>query len=259
MTITDPLWEVGLLLGAVSLPAYRGSGESRNYAVPIPYVVYRGEVLRLDDESIKGLFFSSEHLEIDTSMFVDLNDDDDARAGMPELDPFIFEVGPAVRLYFLRGYDAGHKLYLEMPVRAAVSGDTEGGLSLEYRGLEAKVNLFYENKRLLRNGRAEFLGGLGVAFADSDLTGYIYDVEDPYVTAGRPGFDSSAGYAGCAASASLLMRFTDWLAVRVYGRLDSLHGAAFEDSPLVSQRTAVAGGLAVFIKLWEADKRVPRM
>src|SRR4249919_2002206 len=44
-----PLWEAGLGAYALRLPDYRGSDQSRGYLVPLPYLRYRGELLRIDD------------------------------------------------------------------------------------------------------------------------------------------------------------------------------------------------------------------
>ena len=39
-----PLWEFGLGAASLSFPAYRGSDQRRNFLLPVPYVIYRGEV-----------------------------------------------------------------------------------------------------------------------------------------------------------------------------------------------------------------------
>jgi len=256
--LTDPLWEMGLFVGGARLPAYRGSGESRDYVLPLPYGIYRGDVVNLDRESITGLFFKSDRLEVDTSIFLDVNDNDDARRGMPELAPIILAIGPAMKIYFRRIETAGYDLYLDLPLRAAVSADTGDGLALEYRGMHVKVNLFYENRKMFRSPRCELTAALGIAFFDSDLSAYYYDVDGQYVLDGRPEFASGAGYAGASGSVNLLYRVTRRVAIRAYGRVDSLYGAVFEDSPLVAEPTTVAVGLAMMFNLRESGDRVPR-
>ncbi|MFZ1980807.1 MAG: hypothetical protein WAU61_05820, partial [Smithella sp.] len=37
-----PLWELGVGLGLLQMPDYRGSDENRLYVLPYPYVIYRG-------------------------------------------------------------------------------------------------------------------------------------------------------------------------------------------------------------------------
>ncbi|MHA7834424.1 MAG: MipA/OmpV family protein, partial [Algiphilus sp.] len=62
-----PLWELGLGAAGISLPAYPGSDEQQFFGAPFPYVVYRGRVLRADDDGVRGLFFSSEGVRLEVS------------------------------------------------------------------------------------------------------------------------------------------------------------------------------------------------
>ncbi len=257
-TTTDPLWELGVFLGAAKIPAYRGSSESRDYLLPLPYGVYRGDIVSFDRESITGLFFESDTVDIDTSMLIDFNDNDDARVGMPELDPLILAIGPAIKIYMRRMEHDGYNLYLDIPIRAAVSANDDDGIDTEYRGTHVKANLFYENKKMFGSPRVEFTTVFGVSFYDSEFASYYYDVDEEYVLSDRPAFDSGAGYAGAAVSVDMLYRLASRLAVRLYGRVDSLHGAVFEDSPLVTDSFTAAAGLAIMVNLRESEKRVPR-
>ena len=51
-----PRWEFGLGLGVLSLPFYRGAADGRTYIAPIPYIRYRGEHVRVDEEGTSILF-----------------------------------------------------------------------------------------------------------------------------------------------------------------------------------------------------------
>ena len=44
-----PLWELGVGVGALRLPHYRGSDQSHNFLLPVPYLVYRGQILPKDE------------------------------------------------------------------------------------------------------------------------------------------------------------------------------------------------------------------
>ena len=50
-----PLWELGGGATALHIPDYRGSEEIRNYVFPIPWVVYRGEILRADRDGVRAV------------------------------------------------------------------------------------------------------------------------------------------------------------------------------------------------------------
>src|SRR5690606_33723225 len=41
-------WELGIGVGAITGPDYRGSKEYHHYVAPIPYVIYRGKYIQTD-------------------------------------------------------------------------------------------------------------------------------------------------------------------------------------------------------------------
>src|SRR6185295_3751010 len=62
-----PLWEVGLGAAAIDFQDYPGSDERSTYMLPLPYVVYRGDVLRFDREGLRGLLLESDRIQFDIS------------------------------------------------------------------------------------------------------------------------------------------------------------------------------------------------
>ena len=63
-----PEWEIGAGATVFTLPDYRGSDESRAYLLPFPYVVYRGDRLRVDRQGARGMLFESDRVELDLSV-----------------------------------------------------------------------------------------------------------------------------------------------------------------------------------------------
>ena len=59
-----PLWEAGAGLSVLNIPDYRGSDEQRFYVFPIPYLIYRGEILRIDGSRVRELLFQNETLQL---------------------------------------------------------------------------------------------------------------------------------------------------------------------------------------------------
>src|SRR5215510_8004444 len=49
----QPLWEAGLGVGVLRLPDYRGSDQSRTWVLPVPYIAYRGDILKADREGAR--------------------------------------------------------------------------------------------------------------------------------------------------------------------------------------------------------------
>src|SRR3989338_5371214 len=51
-----PLWEVGAGVAAIDFPEYRGSNVRTSYLLPIPYLVYRGDFLKIDRARARATF-----------------------------------------------------------------------------------------------------------------------------------------------------------------------------------------------------------
>ncbi|HEY0891468.1 MAG TPA: MipA/OmpV family protein, partial [Cellvibrio sp.] len=94
---TDKKWELGLGVGAVTGPDYRGSDEYRSFISPIPYVVYRGKIIRSDREGIRGNFLRTDQYEFTFSASAAITPDADKntlRKDMPDLGSTL-ELGPS--------------------------------------------------------------------------------------------------------------------------------------------------------------------
>ncbi|PIE64656.1 MAG: hypothetical protein CSA26_07155 [Desulfobacterales bacterium] len=256
--VTDPKFEIGVFGASAYVPYYKGSSENRSFLLPLPYMVYRGEIIDLDEDSLTGRFFSSGRVVADVSLYAEINKSDDARLGMEELDEVMTAVGPAVKYYFSRKIDDGYDLYLSLPVRAAISGDWDDGLRLDYRGLQSKLILYYENFDLLPDKKLEFIASGAVGVMDSDLASYYYGVDAEDVTAVRHQYDASGGYAGASISLDLTYHLYDRFSIRAYTNVDYLGGAAFEDSPLVRETVNFAAGMALIYSIWQSEERVVR-
>lgn len=248
-----PLWEVGVGVTSLIFPDYRGSDQSLNHVLPIPYIVYRGEFLKADRDGIRSIFFDNDNIEINLSAGASFpvdSKDNNARAGMPDLKPTV-ELGPALDAVLWRSAEPGMKLMLRMPVRAAFTVER----SPEYIGwlFSPKLNLDIDNV----GGMPGWTLGMFVSplFGDRRFHDYYYSVAPAYATPTRPAFDARAGYGGTEFLAALWKRFaTVW--VGGFVRYDNLAGAAFVDSPLVRARGNFAGGIAVSWIFAESSERV---
>src|SRR5579871_2945462 len=63
-----PLWEFGLGVGGLFFSDYRGASTRHVYPAPVPYFVYRGQVLRADRDGVHGRLFNRRYLELDFSV-----------------------------------------------------------------------------------------------------------------------------------------------------------------------------------------------
>src|SRR5690606_7190588 len=92
--------EAGIALIAQGAADYRGSNHYRPYAVPLPYFLYRGRVLKADRDGVRGDFWSNHRMEFNISVDGSLNgnsDDNRLRRGMPELESAV-EFGPSLNI-----------------------------------------------------------------------------------------------------------------------------------------------------------------
>ena len=235
-----PLWEAGLGVGGVVFPDYRGSDELKAYPIPLPYVVYRGKFLKADREGVRGELFDRQYAELSLSISgsVPVNsDDNEIRQGMPDLKP-TFELGPSLDLHLWKSADASTKLDLILPVRAPITIET----SPKSIGWIFSPRLNLDVQNIAGFAGWNFGIGIGPLFADDKYHDYFYSVAPRYATNERPAYDASGGYSGAHVLMSLSKRFPKYW-VGAYLRVDSLHGAAFDDSPLVEQDYAISGGI----------------
>lgn len=242
-----PLWELGIGAGALRLPHYRGSDQSHSWLLPVPYVVYRGDIFKADRNGARALLVDADRFSVDVSVSASTptrSRDNVAREGMPDLKPTV-EVGPNLNWTLGRGNN--WKLDLRLPVRAAITVESQPRVA----GWITTPNLNLD----LRQGswNLGFLGG--PVFGNRKLHGFFYDVAPAYATSARKAYSAPGGYAGSTLTAALSQRDGNrWLGAFV--KYDRLSGAAFEDSPLVRQRQQWSVGVAVSWVLKVSEQRV---
>jgi outer membrane protein len=244
----QPLWEAGVGLGVLRLPHYRGSDQSHTWVLPVPYVVYRGDLLRADRDGARARLFNDERFDVDVSAAATAptrSEDNRAREGMPDLAPTV-EIGPNINYTLSRGEQ--WTLQARLPIRAAFtleSGpDMIGWMATPNVNLDMRVHGW--NVGMLT----------GPIFGTRRINGYFFDVAPEFATAERPAYQSRGGYAGWRLLGAVSRRLGDfWVGGYISG--DSVRNARFHDSPLVRQRETVAFGIAVSWIFAESDQRVP--
>ena len=238
-----PLWEIGAGVGLLSIPDYRGSDEQRFYTLPIPYLIYRGERLRVDRDKLRGLLLQGENWEFTISASAGVpvkSDDNDARRGMPNLDPTV-ELGPQINITLAGNREAAYQLDLRLPLRQVWAVDWPHPHSVG-RIFNPVLNFDLRDRW---PGPGWRLGlQAGPQFADGDYHSYYYGVDPVYSRADRPAYSAEGGYGGLQGTVSLSRRFDNFW-VGAFLRTTDLHGAIIEDSPLVRQETNLMGGLGV--------------
>lgn len=236
-----PLWEAGVLAAGATQPAYPGADDRVGRALPLPFLIYRGPILRADEDNVGVRALRTPRLELNVGFGGSLgssSSDVKAREGMPDLGTLI-EVGPRL-VWNLVDAPPGRQApwRLQVPLRAVLDLEDR----LRYTGLALGPELVHE--RTLPGGW-ELGARFGPVFGNRRLADAFYGVDADEATATRPAYDARAGLiawrAGVAASHALGRD------LRVFGfaRYDSVRSAANEASPLVLANGGWTGGVGV--------------
>lgn len=245
-----PLWEVGVGAFGLTAPAYPGADDRNNRVLPLPYLLYRGEVLRADQSGIGARLFRSDRLEFDVGLAGALpsdSDDVEIRAGMPDLGA-LFEFGPRLKIR-MADIDRNSRLRAELPLRAVI--EARGGLRRQGWTFEPK--LAYETRG--ERGLWSVEGNVSVVFGDKRINRYFYEVQPQYANAARAAYGADAGLmltrVGLFATRQLNPD------VRLFGfvRYESYAGSANRASPLHLKNSGTSAGIGFAWTLARSSRR----
>ena len=249
-----PLWEAGIGVALLQMPDYRGSDENRLYVLPYPYLVYRGDILKIDERRISGQIFKTDRVLLDLSGYGSVpvkSSNNTARAGMPDLDP-TFEIGPSLEVILAKSSDDNYKLSLSFPVRAFFSTDFS---SVRREGWIFSPRINFEKLDVIPDTGLKLGISAGPMFADSSYNTYFYTVEAAYATATRPAYSAGGGYSGSTLSVGLSKTYKQFI-FNAFVSADFLDGAVFKDSPLVKTKTSIMSGFNVSWLFFKSAKTV---
>lgn len=247
-----PLWEAGAALAWIDFPQYRGSDERKSYVLPVPYIMYHGDILKVDRQRMRGLFFHNDYAEFDVSVNGSVPVKNNlARQGMPDLDPTL-EIGPAINFHLYETKSNQARLELRLPLRSVIASDFSYLHDVGWM-FQPRLNLDLEN---VFNQKGWNMGmSAGPLYTDRRYNQYFYGVDAPYARPDRPAYSAGGGYAGSQFVLSLSKRFPDMWAGG-FVKWDTLHGAAFEGSPLVKRKESVTAGFTISWVLSESAIKV---
>jgi outer membrane scaffolding protein for murein synthesis (MipA/OmpV family) len=253
-----PKWELGLGVVALHMPAYRGASGKNTTWLPIPYAAYRSERIKMDEEGIRGKLLQKNRVRLDFSVAGSLpvSGGDGRRRGMPGLDP-IGEIGPSLEFVLAQN---GHRhngweqqWWLRLPLRAAMS---VGDPLIAHQGWVFSPFLNWVLVRDVERTRWRWNLAVGPIYASRDYHDYFYMVDERFQTPTRSTYDASAGYSGSRVTLGLSVNSRHWF-VGAFARYDDLHGAVFEDSPVVETGQFFAVGIAVSRIFMRSSERAP--
>ncbi|MEE9492709.1 MAG: MipA/OmpV family protein [Gammaproteobacteria bacterium] len=244
----QPVWEVGLAVGALSMPHYMGSDQRYTLPLGLPYLVYRGEFVRVSRRGVKGLLVSGEHFSLDLGLSFSLpvNNDNNARDGMPDLN-LTGQAGPRLNWKFSTTNDLP-QLSLHVPARYVL--DTTG----KKLGWVTEPSLKIEKKHWGAAKNLSLRMDLGVLFAGKSFNKYYYGVADRFAKSNRPSFEAESGFHSYFSKLSATYRKTRHLSFGAFIQLRDLSQGVVNDSPLVRQSLDVSAGVGFVWSIWQSEK-----
>jgi len=243
-----PLWEVGVVGGALSGPAYPASSDTSSKAVVAPFFIYRGEVLRAEQGTLGARLVHGDRYELDVGVAGSLSassKDVTARAGMPNLG-YLAEIGPRLRVKL---WDDGPatQLRLDVPLRAVL--ELHGGVKPQGVALEPELRL---SQRLLAGWSVDT--SLGMVWGNRKLNQYFYGVDSAYANSARPAYQAEAGLISTRLGVTLSRRLTPDLRLMAFGRVESFAHSANQASPLHLKDTGSSVGVALAWTLGRSEQ-----
>ena len=234
-----PLWEVGAFGIAVSQQAYPGASERVNRGLALPFLIYRGELLRADRGSAGIRALKTPTFEIDVGVagsFGSNANEIEVRRGMPDLGTRV-EFGPRLKWNIGQGPGNG-LLRAEFPLRGVF--DLNDGLA--HKGMAFEPRLIFEGRA---RGGWGYSTSIGALWGDRRLADTFYGVAPIYATPGRSAYVAESGLVAWRLSAEVSRKLSPDLRLFGFARADSVAGAANEASPLVQRKAGTSVGLGL--------------
>jgi outer membrane scaffolding protein for murein synthesis (MipA/OmpV family) len=245
-----PLWEAGFLAADVTQPAYPGADERASLLLGLPFVVYRGEYLRVDRGTVGVRAIKTPRTEMDIGFSASLGSraaDIEARRGMDDLGTLL-EFGPRLKINFGKTGDGKIDSRIQIPVRGVFDVNDH----LRYRGLAYELQ-WVSDMELPANWVVT--SNLGALFGDQQLVDTFYRVAPSEATASRAAYDAKNGLIALRATLLASHVFTPDVRFFSYLRFDSVAGAANHDSPLVRRETGWTLGVGLTWTLAQSEQK----
>ncbi len=250
-----PLWEIGAAGIAIYGPDYPGADESRTKQIIVPYIVYRGKIVRAGEGGIlKAIAFKDKDIELDLSLdaaFSAKSNNNDARKGMNNLDTLL-GIGPELTVNLYKDEAEKRELEIKFQLRTIFSTDFS---NLHQRGYVFETQLKYEHKHLFHPD-IKFTGSIGPIWGTEKIMAYFYQVNPNDVLSDRPEYNAKRGYLGSELTLAITIPIMENKGRIFFGtRLNFHQGAKNDNSPLLKDNTTVSVGLGFTYRFFESEKR----
>ncbi len=227
-----PLWEFGASAFALTQQAYPGSDTYVNRVLAAPYFLYRGEHFRVDRGNTGYRAVKTPRFEFDIGFAGALGSSSDkvtARRGMERLGNLI-EFGPRMK-WNISDPEANGRWRFELPVRAVFDLSNQ----FKRRGYTMEPEIEFERRAF---GGWRYSTGLSAVFGNREMAETFYQVRPDQALPDRAAYQAKQGLIAWRLSGFISHSYSNNF--RVFGgvRVDSVVGAANENSSLVKRKTA---------------------
>lgn len=247
----QPKFEFGVGLLGANIPNYPGASNSRMRWIPIPWLIYRGDTLRSDDEGMRIRFNSSKYYEVGLSAgfnFPVKSSDNPSRVGMPDLDGII-GLGPRIMFRLLKDKN-GEQLNISIGGRATAS--TNFSNRWHHVGVVFEPAADYWKNFGKESNTTLILRG-SVSYGDKGYEEYFYQVDSLYQTPQRPTYNAKPGLSqiSLALAASQVLNPD----LQIFGGLfySNFSLSANIDSPLLETKETTAIGLGFIYMTFKSN------
>lgn len=250
-----PRLELGAAAGFFYLPDYPGADESHMRILPVPFLIYRGDVVRSDREGgVRTRFYRTKKFEVDLSFdaaFPVNSEDNKARQGMEDLN-WIGEVGPRF-IYHVFQTNLS-KLDFYLPIRVVASTDFT---RIDNRGAVINPEFAYRHSAFARD--VSIAAYLGVTLASQRLMDYFYTIDPQFATSVRPQYQAKAGELSTNSSFFLVKELPHKITLFTGSSWNFYGNAKNRSSPLLKDRETVSYSVGIVWRFFESDEREGRV
>jgi len=251
---TKPKYEIGFGAIRLDVPNYPGAAKSTPRTIPFPWIIYRGDVLRADEEGTRAKFLEGDSLELGLSFgfnFAIKSDDNEARSGMPNTDTLI-GLGPGL-IYRLLKDDPLQRVNLGIGLRGNLA--TNFSNRFRYQGLILEPYVRYWRK-LSSSIPVTIFTSLSASISDQEYADFFYTVEDRYETSSREAYKAKSGLVDLALSVGFSYDFSKKASIFSGVNYSNLSLAANKRSDLVEEEHNIGVILGFAWLFYESDTMV---
>jgi MipA family protein len=238
----------------INTPDYPGSNNNQFRFIPFPYVIYRGEYLRTDDEGTRARILASKRHETGLSFGLNFpvkSTNNLSRLGMPNLDALV-SIGPRF-LFRLISNQPHFRLNLSLATRAVFSTNFKSRFQEQGILIDPSMNFWYR----FFDTKTTVFSRIGLEFGSVKYNRYFYEVPINYVTPSRSSYQAQAGLIEASLSLGMgqnLLR--DDLFIFVSSSWKNLDNAINRYSPLVATKNNMSFIFGIVWTFYESESKV---